>query len=189
MFNEEVMFLLEEFNEQTTKTINHYSDELVKVRAGRANPKMIEQIKVDYYGTATPLFQMANISVPDPRQLLISPYDMSMVKAVLKAIDAANLGLTPSDDGRAIRLNFPPLTEERRRDMVKEIAKLNEASKVACRNHRRDTLDEVKRMKKDSEITEDDLERIEKEVQKRLDANIAKIDAMHANKEKELMEV
>lgn len=189
MFTPDVQLFIDDYEENLKKAIEHLQGELVKIRAGRANPKMIESIRVDFYGTMTPLYQMASISVPDPRMLVISPWDMSMVKNVLKAIDEANLGLNPSDDGRSIRLSFPPLTEERRRELVKELGKLIEASKVVCRNERRDVLDEFKKMKKDNEITEDDMERIEKEVQKMLDASIAKIDVMFANKEKELLEL
>ncbi len=189
MFNETVQMFLDDYEDNLKKATEHFANELIKIRAGRANPKLVEQIKVDYYGTLTPLYQMASISVPDPRMLVISPWDMSAVKTVVKAIDEANLGLTPSDDGRNIRLSFPPLTEERRRELVKEISKLTEAAKVACRNERRDVLDEFKRMKKENEITEDEQERIEKEVQKMLDASVARIEVMFTNKEKELLEI
>ena len=169
--------------------INHLNEEFLKVRAGRANPKLVEQIKVDYYGTPTPIYQMASISVPEPRLLVISPWDMSMVRQVLKAIDESNLGLNPSDDGRNIRLSFPPLTEERRRDLVKEIGKSTETTKITARNARRDVLDEFKTMKKDNEISEDEYDRIEKEVQKMLDNTVTKLETIYQNKEKELLEI
>ena len=189
MFNDEVQLWLDEFEENLTKANEHLHGELSKIRAGRANPKMVEQIKVDFYGTLTPIYQMASISVPDPRMLMISPWDISQVKSVLKALDEANLCLNPSDDGRNIRLSFPPLTEERRRELVKEISKLAENSRVTCRNHRREVLDEIKKLKKDNLVTEDEFERIEKEVQKMLDNSITKVDQIYAAKEKELMEV
>lgn len=189
MFTENVQLYLEDFKDNLQKAIEHLSNEFVKIRAGRANPKLVENIKVDYYGTPTPLYQMASISVPEARLLVISPWDMSAVKNVVKAIEEANLGLHPSDDGRNIRLSFPALTEERRRELVKEISKITEQSKVTCRNKRRDVLDVFKKMKKDNEITEDELERIEKEVQKILDNAISKIDNLYATKEKELLEI
>lgn len=189
MFSEEVELFLEDYKENLNKAATHLQNEYVKIRAGRANPKIIENVKVDYYGTPTPIYQMASISVPDARQLLISPWDISVLKNVSRAIEEANLGLNPSDDGRSLRLSFPPLTEERRRELVKEISKLLENAKISSRNERRVVLEEFKRMKKDSEITEDDLERLEKEVQKVLDASVANLEQIFANKQKELMEV
>ena len=180
---------LEEYKEELGKAQDHYASELLQIRAGRANPKLIEKITVDYYGTMTPISQMATISVPEARMILVSLWDNSMLKAVAKAIEAANLGLNPSDDGRVIRLVFPQLTEERRRELVKDMNKYTENAKVVCRNARRDVLDEFKKMKKDSTITEDDMARLEKDVQKLLDDTIATIDKMSANKEKEIMEV
>ena len=189
MFSDEVDMFIEDYKEKLAKAVEHYQNELSKIRAGRANPKMLERIMVDYYGTMTPLHHMSNISVPDPRVLLISLWDISMLKNVLKAIDEANLGLSPSDDGKSIRLNFPPLTEERRREIMKEVKELTENAKIASRNERRDVLDIFKNMKKNGEITEDDQERIEKEVQKILDANNLKIDSIFEIKEKEIMEI
>ena len=144
---------------------------------------------VDYYGTPTPIAHMANISVPEARQLAISPWDISNVKNISKAILASDLGITPTDDGRIIRLNFPMLTEERRRDLVKNTRKLVEDTKIICRNARRDAIDALKKLKKDSEITEDEEATYEKEVQKRLDEMIVKIDKLMDEKEKEIMQV
>ena len=189
MYTEEIDLYLEEYNDDMKKVIDHYSNELLQIRAGRANPKIIERIMVDYYGTMTPISQMATITVPEARMILVNLWDNSMLKAVAKAIEAANLGLNPSDDGRVIRLVFPQLTEERRKDLVKEMNKYTENAKIACRNARRDVLDVFKKMKKDSTISEDDMARLEKDVQTALDNNIANIDKLSSAKEKEIMEV
>ena len=189
MYTEEIEMYLEEYKEDLAKALNHHSDELMQIRAGRANPKIIERIMVDYYGTMTPISQMATISVPEARMILVNLWDNSMLKAVAKAIEAANLGLNPSDDGKVIRLVFPQLTEERRRELVKDVNKYTESAKVVCRNARRDVLDEFKKMKKESSITEDDMSSLEKQVQKNLDDTIANIDKLSATKEKEIMEV
>ena len=189
MYNEEVELYLEEYNEDLKKVVEHYSNEIMQIRAGRANPKIIEKIMVDYYGTMTPISQMATISVPEARMILVSLWDISMLKAVAKAIESANLGLNPSDDGKVIRLVFPQLTEERRKELVKDINKYTESAKVTCRNARRDVLDVFKKMKKDSSLTEDDMARLEKDVQKTLDDAIANIDKITSTKEKEIMEV
>lgn len=189
MYNEEIEMYLEEYKENLNKILDHYKNELLQIRAGRANPKLIEKIMVDYYGTMTPISQMATISVPEARMILVNIWDNSMLKAVAKAIEAANLGLNPSDDGRVIRLVFPQLTEERRKELVKDMNKLTETAKVSCRNARRDVLDEFKKMKKDSSITEDEMSSLEKDVQKILDDEIASIDKLSQSKEKEIMEV
>lgn len=189
MYNEEVEMYLEEYKENLTKIIDHYKNELLQIRAGRANPKLIEKIMVDYYGTMTPISQMATISVPEARMILVNIWDNSMLKAVAKAIESANLGLNPSDDGRVIRLVFPQLTEERRKELVKDMNKLTETCKVSCRNARRDVLDVFKKMKKDSEITEDEMSNLEKDVQKILDDSTMAIDKLSQTKEKEIMEV
>ena len=189
MFNEDVELYLSDFEENLSKTVDYYATELMQFRAGRANPKMVERIMVDYYGSMTPLSQMSTISVPEARMLVISVWDISQLKNVVKAIEAANLGLHPSDDGRVIRLVFPALTEERRKEICRDVNKLTENTRVTCRNCRRDVLDEFKKMKKDSSITEDELAQLEKEVQKKLDATIAKIDSMQSSKEKEIMEI
>lgn len=187
--NENVSMIFMEFEEELSKATKHYESELSAVRAGRANPKMLDKILVDYYGTPTPIPHMANVSVPEARQLLISPWDISNVKNISKAILASDLGVTPTDDGRVIRLTFPMLTEERRRDLVKQTKKLVEDTKVICRNARRDAIEAIKKLKKDSEITEDESATYEKEVQKILDEQSAKIDKMMEEKEKEIMQV
>ena len=187
--NENVSMIFMEYEEEIAKAIKHYESELSAVRAGRANPHILDKILVDYYGTPTPIAHMANISVPEARQLLISPWDVSNVKNISKAILASDLGLTPTDDGRVIRLNFPMLTEERRRDLVKQTRKLVEDTKVICRNARRDAIEELKKLKKDGEITEDAEASYEKEVQKILDEKTAKIEKLMEEKEKEIMQV
>ncbi|MGN0961720.1 MAG: ribosome recycling factor [Christensenellales bacterium] len=189
MYTEEIDMYLEEYQDDLKKAVSHHSDELLQIRAGRANPKIIERIMVDYYGTMTPISQMATISVPEARMILVSLWDNSMLKAVSKAIESANLGLNPSDDGRVIRLVFPQLTEERRKELVKDVNKYTENAKVVCRNARRDVLDVFKKMKKDSSITEDDMSRLEKDVQKMLDDTISSIDKISSAKEKEIMEI
>lgn len=187
--NENVEMIFIEFEEELAKAIKHYETELSAVRAGRANPHILDKILVDYYGTPTPIQHMANVSVPEARQLLISPWDITNVKNISKAILASDLGLTPTDDGRVIRLNFPMLTEERRRELVKQTKKLVEDTKVICRNARRDAIEELKKLKKDGDITEDAESTYEKEVQKILDEKSAKIDKLMDEKEKEIMQV
>ena len=187
--NELIEELFLEFDDKNEKAISHLKSELLAVRAGRANPHVLDKITVDYYGTPTPLAHVSNISVQDARQLVISPWDVSLVKEINKAIMASDIGLTPSDDGRVIRLTFPMLTEDRRRELVKSTKKIAEDTKVICRNNRRDILDELKKLKKDGEISEDDLASYEKDVQKSLDSACLKIDQMMAEKEKEIMQV
>ena len=187
--NENVEMIFIEFEEELDKAYKHYESELAAVRAGRANPHILDKILVDYYGTPTPIQHMANVSVPEARQLLISPWDVSNVKNICKAILASDLGLTPTDDGKVIRLNFPMLTEERRRDLVKQTRKLVEDTKVVCRNARRDAIEELKKLKKDGAITEDAEATYEKDVQKKLDETSAKIDSLMDAKEKEIMQV
>lgn len=187
--NENVELIFVEYEESLDKAIKHYEGELASVRAGRANPHILDKILVDYYGTLTPINHMANVSVPEARQIVIAPWDISNVKNISKAILASDLGLTPTDDGKIIRLNFPMLTEERRRDLVKQTKKLVEDTKVICRNARRDAIEELKKLKKDSLITEDEEASLEKEVQKKLDETSAKIDKMMDEKEKEIMQV
>ena len=187
--NENVELIFAEYDEDIDKAVKHYESELASVRAGRANPHILDKILVDYYGTPTPIAHMANISVPEARQIMISPWDISNVKNISKAILASDLGLTPTDDGKVIRLNFPMLTEERRRDLVKQTKKLVEDTKVICRNARRDAIEELKKLKKDSLITEDEQASLEKEVQKKLDETSVKIDKMMEEKEKEIMQV
>jgi len=178
-----------EFEDNNEKAVAHLKSEFLAVRAGRANPHVLDKVTVDYYGSPTPLAHVSNISVQDARMLVISPWDVSLVKEINKVILASDVGLTPSDDGRVIRLTFPALTEDRRRELVKSTKKIAEDTKVICRNARRDALDELKKLKKDSKISEDDLAGYEKDVQKTLDAVCAKIDAMMEEKEKEIMQV
>ncbi|MBQ3823783.1 MAG: ribosome recycling factor [Clostridia bacterium] len=177
-----------EINAKITKTKDALAASLATIRAGKASAAVLDRIAIDYYGTSTPINQIAAISTPDPRQLLITPWDASAVKLIEKAIQASDLGINPQNDGKAIRLHFPPLTEERRRDLVKEVKKYSEESKVAVRSIRRDALEKFKDQKKKSEITEDDLKKIEKDVQEITDNACKDIDAMAAKKEKELME-
>ncbi len=187
--NENVNLIFMELEEEFSKAINHYEAELASVRAGRANPKILDKILVDYYGTPTPIGHMANVSVPEARQIMISPWDVSNVKNISKAILASDLGITPTDDGRVIRLNFPMLTEERRRELVKQTRKLVEDTKIVCRNARRDAIDGLKKLKKDGELAEDAEASLEKDVQKKLDEVSVKIDKMMDDKEKEIMQV
>ena len=181
--------LLLNLEEKMEKALNALDRDYSAIRAGRANPHILDKILVDYYGTPTPIQHMANVSVPEARQLMISPWDVSNVKNIVKAIMASDLGINPTDDGRIIRLNFPMLTEERRRELVKNTRKLVEETKVVCRNARRDAMDELKKLKNDSEITEDEKASYDKEVQKILDEISVKIDKMMDEKEKEIMQV
>ena len=171
------------------KALDHFKSEMISVRAGRANPQILNKIVVDYYGTPTPLNQMANISVPEARVLTISLWDVSMVKAVSKAIAASDIGINPSDDGKIIRLVFPQLTEERRKELGKQIKKTCEDTKVVLRNERRDMIEALKRLKKDNVITEDVHASIEKDVQKTLDRFIDEAEKVLKAKEAEILEV
>lgn len=175
--------------EKMVKTINVYKQELKTMKAGRANPSILDKIEVEYYGTLTPLSQMANVSAPEPRILLIQPYDKTSIKGIEKAILASDLGLNPSNDGIAIRLIIPELTEETRRDLVKKIKKLEETAKVAIRSIRRDANEKFKVFKKDNEITEDEFKKAEDKVQKITDSYIKDIEGITAFKEKEIMSV
>jgi len=168
------------------KTIDSVKTQFATVRAGRANPAVLDQISVDYYGQPTPINQIATISVPDPRTLTIQPWEASMLKAVEKAIQTSELGINPSNDGKIIRLAFPQLTEERRKELVKQVKVYSEEGKVAIRNIRRDALEKFKKQQKASVITEDDLKDSEKDLQKLTDDYIKKIDDVTAAKEKEL---
>ena len=185
----EVAEIFEEYELSLLDTVDHLKTELSSVRAGRANPQILNKIAVDYYGAMTPLNQMANITVPEARLLQISLWDTSMIKAVVKAITASDIGITPTDDGKVIRLVFPQLTEERRRDLSKQVRKTGEDYKVTLRNARRDAIDGVKNLKKNNAITEDDVATYEKEIQKILDNNIATDDALIKDKESEILEV
>ena len=178
-----------EFESKMKKTAEVLKTQLASVRAGRANAAVLDQITVDYYGVPTPIQQVASVSVPDPRSLLIQPWDTSVLKGIEKAILASELGINPQNDGRAIRLVFPQLTEERRKELVKQIHKYAENGKVAVRNIRRDAMDNFKKQQKASEITEDELKIAEKDLQKLTDDSCKEIDKILDNKEKELMSV
>ncbi|KYD29557.1 ribosome recycling factor [Geobacillus sp. NFOSA3] len=175
--------------EKMDKAVQAFTRELATIRAGRANPSLLEKVTVDYYGMPTPIIQLASISVPEARLLVIQPYDKSVIKDIEKAILSSDLGLTPSNDGSVIRITIPPLTEERRRELVKLVKKYSEDAKVAVRNIRRDANDELKKLEKNGEITEDELRGYTDDVQKLTDDHIAKIDAITKEKEKEVMEV
>ena len=175
--------------EKMKKSIVSLENEFTTIRAGRANPQLLNKVLVNYYGTPTPLPQIGNISVPEPRLLTISLWDASIMKEVEKAILASDLGLNPSNDGKVIRLAFPQLTEERRKDLTKQVKKYGESGKIAIRNIRRDAMDKVKAMKKKSEITEDEAKDYEKELQNLTDKRCKDIDVLTADKEKELMNV
>lgn len=177
------------FEERMQKAVDYLKSEFGLIRAGRANKNLLEKISVNCYGSPTPLMSIANIGIPEARLMTITLYDPSLIKDTSKAIQASDLGITPTDDGKTIRLVFPALTEEKRRDLVKQIKKMCEESKVTLRNHRRDTVEVIKKMKKDSKITEDDCTKLEKEVQKSLDKYLLNLEKVLADKEKELMEI
>ena len=183
---EEELLVLEE---KLEKAVDHLSAEYVTVRAGRANPKILDNIVVDYYGSPTPLKQMANITVPEARMLVINLFGKSATKEVVKAIAASDIGINPTDDGQAIRLVFPQLTEERRKELVKQVKKMSEDCKVVLRNERRDALDKAKKLKKDMNFSEDELASFEKDVQKYLDKYIDGAEDLYKAKEKEILEI
>ena len=174
---------------QMKKAVDHLQSEFASVRAGRANPAVLDRILVDYYGAPTPINQLATVSVFEARNLLINPFDPSTIRPITKAILASDLGITPTDDGKVIRLAFPQPTEERRKELAKSIKKIAEDAKVAVRNARRDLVEDYKKMKKNSEITEDDLKSSDKKVQTLTDRYIDEIEKMVADKEKEIMSI
>ena len=180
---------LNAYEEKMKKTLDVLAKELAAVRAGRANPAVLDKITVEYYGAPTPLNQVAAISTPDPRSLSIQPWDGSILKAIEKAIQTSDLGINPQNDGRVIRLVFPQLTEDRRRELTKQVKKYGEDAKVAVRNVRREAMDAFKKQLKKGELTEDDQKKCEKDMQDMTDKYIKKIDDMCARKEKELMEI
>ncbi len=175
--------------EKMDKSINVYNEKLSEVRAGRANPAILNKVRIDYYGTPTPINQVAGISVPEARMIMIQPWDVSILKEIEKAILASEIGINPNNDGKVIRLVFPELTEERRKELVKEIKKYAEDAKVAVRNVRRDGIDKAKAMQKDGEITEDELKASETEIQKITDKNVEEVDKIIASKEAEIMSI
>jgi len=178
-----------EYTKKMEKTLVHLAEEFDAVRAGRANPKVLDRIAVEYYGQETPLNGVATISSPDARTLVIQPWDTSLLKEIQKAIQVSDLGITPQNDGRVIRLIFPQLTEERRKELTKQVKKYAEDAKVAMRNIRRDGMDYVKKLKKDSTITEDEQKKAEKDLQDLLDKFTKKVDEATTAKEKELMAI
>ena len=178
-----------QYTDRMDKTIEVMQANFAAVRAGRANAAVLDQIRVDYYGTPTPLNQIASIASPDPRTLTIQPWDASTMKLIEKAIQQSDLGINPQNDGRLIRLLFPQLTEERRKDLIKQIRKYGEESKTAIRNIRRDAMEDFKAQKKKSEITEDDQKNAEKDMQKITDDYVKQIDSLVEKKEKELSEI
>ncbi len=171
------------------KRINGYASELKTIRAGRASASVLDKVAVEYYGTMTPINQVGAISSPEPRMLVVQPWDATILKDIEKAINKSDIGITPQNDGKVIRLTFPPLTEERRKELVKQVKKYTEEAKVAIRNVRRDAMDMYKTQKKNNEITEDDLKGIEKDIQDLTDKYIKEIDSICADKEKEILEV
>ena len=178
-----------EYGRRMEKSLEHLGEEFGAVRAGRANAKVLDRISVEYYGSETPLNGVATISSPDARTLVIAPWDTKLLKEIQKAIQSSDLGINPQNDGKVIRLTFPQLTEERRKELTKQVKKYAEDAKVAMRNIRRDGMDYVKKMKKNSEITEDDQKKAEKDLQDMLDKYIKKVDEATAAKEKELMAI
>lgn len=185
---EEIELIMDDAKEQMQKAIDHLDYELGKIRAGKANPKMLEDIRVEYFGTATPLSQVANVSVPDPRTIAIRPWEKTMIPAIEKAIMAANLGMNPDNNGEMIRIMVPPLTEERRRDLCKQAKSTCEDTRIVVRNVRRDSNEEFKKLKKDG-LSEDLAKDAEGEVQKIHDSFMKKIDELYVAKEKDIMTV
>ena len=177
---------LVQFDEKMQKTMNNLSEEFGSIRAGRANPHVLDKLRVDYYGTPTPIQQVANVNVPEPRMIQIQPWEASMVKEIEKVIMTSDLGINPTNDGKTIRLLFPELTEERRKDLAKDVKKKGESAKVAIRNIRRDYNEIVK---KDKTLSEDVAKSLEKDIQKETDKHIKKIDEIFAAKEKELFTI
>lgn len=179
----------QEIEDKMQKAVDYLQEELVAIRAGRANPAILNKVTVDYYGAQTPLNQVGAISVPEARQILITPWDKSLIGPITKAIQMAELGVNPINDGNGVRLTFPELNEDRRKQIVKEVKALGEDAKVAVRNVRRDGIDDAKKQEKAGEITEDELKGAEEKIQKITDKYTAKIDEMISAKEKEVMEV
>ena len=177
------------YEEKMNKTISVFEENLAEIRAGRANPAILNKISVDYYGVPTPINQVAGISVPEARMILIQPWDVSILKEIEKEILKSDIGINPNNDGKVIRLTFPELNEERRKEIVKDIRKLAEEAKVAIRSIRRDAIDEAKELEKKSEITEDDLKNEEEQIQKLTDKKVQEIDTLLEKKEQEIMKV
>lgn len=187
--NEQYEVLMMETMERTEKTVSVLGSEYATIRAGRANPHILDRVLVDYYGTPTPINQVGNLSVSEGRCLVIAPWDASMLKIIEKQLLADNIGITPVNDGKVIRLVFPALTEERRKELVKQIKKMAEDSKVAARNIRRDAMDAIKKMKNNKELSEDEHAICEKEIDKLISETVDKIDKLCADKEKDVLSV
>ncbi len=187
--NEQYEMIMMETMERADKTVSVLSSEYLTIRAGRANPHVLDKVLVDYYGTPTPINQVGNMSVQEGRCLVIAPWDASMLKIIEKQLIAENLGMTPVNDGKVIRLTFPMLTEERRRDLVKQVKKMAEDSKVAVRNIRRDAMDALKKMKNNKELSEDEHKICETEIDKLIAESVDKISKICADKEKDIMSV
>ena len=181
--------VLKKNDERMQRRIDHLVDEFKGIRAGRANAAVLDKVTVDYYGVPTPINQLSSISVPEARTLVIQPYDASSLKSIEKAIQMSDVGINPQNDGKVLRLIFPPLTEDKRKEIAKDISRIAEDSKVQIRNVRRDTVEKLKKMKKNSELTEDDLKDGEKKVQKSTDNFIKEIDSITDKKKKEIMEI
>lgn len=181
--------VINDMKDHMAKTIDSLRREYQKIRTGRASTSLLDDIKVDYYGNPSPLSAVATLAVPEARTITISPWEAKMIAPIEKAILNSNIGLTPSNDGRLIRLVLPPLTEERRKDIVKDLRRKAEDDKIALRNIRRDAIDKLKKLEKEKKITEDELKKSEKEVQDLTDKHVAKVDEVLAHKEKEVMEV
>jgi ribosome recycling factor len=181
--------IVEECRDKMRKAIGHLKDEFGAVRTGRATPSLVEKLKVDYYGSEVPLQQLAGFSVPEPRVLVISPYDKASIKAIEKAIQGSDLGINPGNDGSVIRLSFPQLTEDRRKELVKVVKHRAEEGRVAVRNVRRQARHDLEALEKDGEISRDELERVEKDLEKQTHDVIAEIDELLGHKERELLEV
>ncbi len=180
---------IQPYDIKMTKSYNNLLEEFGSIRAGRANPHVLDQIKVDYYGAPTPLQSVANISVPEPRMIMIQPWEGSMVKEIEKAINMSDLGINPTNDGKCIRLVFPELTEERRKELAKDVKKKGESAKVAVRNIRRDANDAMKKLGKSNEVSEDEVKDLETQIQKMTDKHITEIDKAVEEKTKEIMTV
>ena len=180
---------IKEYNDKMQKTIDHLESEFATIRAGRANPHVLDRIKVDYYGTPTPVQQVGNISIPEPRIIVIQPWEKSLLKEIEKAIQMSDIGINPTNDGQVIRLVFPELTEERRKELVKDVKKKGEADKVAIRNIRRDGNDAFKKLAKSEDISEDEIKQLEDELQKLTDKFIKTVDDMVDAKSKDILTV
>ena len=180
---------LKKAEERMNRRLDHMCQDFSEIRAGRANPAVLDKIKVDYYGTPTPVNQLAAVSVTEARTLTIQPWDASVLKQVEKAIQTSDIGINPQNDGKIIRLIFPPLTEDRRKEIVKDVQKIAEETKIQIRNVRRDTIEKLKAMKKAGELTEDDLKQGEKKTQDLTDKYIKNIDKLSADKQKEILEI